>query len=52
MLMGVLNGLYDAISHILRRNVEKRTLSDHMDALILIVDELVDGGLVYQESSS
>ena len=27
-----------------RRNVEKRSLLDRMDALMLILDELVDGG--------
>jgi len=44
MLMGVLTGLYDAISLILRRNIEKRTLLEHMDALLLVLEELVDGG--------
>lgn len=27
-----------------RRNVERRGLLEHMDALMLILDELVDGG--------
>ena len=27
-----------------RRNVEKRSLLDHMEAVFLIIDELIDGG--------
>ena len=29
---------------IVRRNVEKRSLLDHMEAVFLIIDELIDGG--------
>ena len=44
MLMSVLNAWYDTISQVLRRHVEKRLLFDHMDAVMLIVDEIIDGG--------
>lgn len=44
MLMSVLNAWYDTTSQVLRRHVEKRLLFDHMDALMLIIDEIVDGG--------
>jgi len=44
MLMSVLTGWYDTINQVLRRHVEKRLLFDHMDALMLIVDEIIDGG--------
>ena len=44
MLMSVLTAWYDAISQVLRRHVEKRLLFDHMDAVMLIVDEIIDGG--------
>ena len=27
-----------------RKNVEKRSLFEHMDALLLVLDEVVDGG--------
>lgn len=46
MLMSVLTAWYDTISQVLRRHVEKRSLFDHMDALMLIVDEIIDGGYV------
>ena len=44
MLMSVLTGWYDTINQVLRRHVEKRLLFDHMDALMLIVDEIIDEG--------
>lgn len=48
MLMGVLNGLYDSISTILRRSVEKRSLLERMDAVLLVMDEIVDGGVIME----
>ena len=44
ILASVLNALYDSISQILRKNVEKRALLDNMDAVFLAVDEICDGG--------
>jgi len=39
-----LNGLYEAVSQILRRNVEKRALLENLDAVFLALDEICDGG--------
>ena len=44
ILVSVLNAFYDAVSTMLRKNVEKRYLLDHLDAVLLAIDELVDGG--------
>ena len=44
ILASVLNAFYDSISHILRKNVEKRALLDNMDAIFLAADEICDGG--------
>ena len=44
----VLNGLYDAISTVLRKNVEKKALIDAMDTCILIIDEICDEGFVLE----
>lgn len=52
MLVGVLTALYDTISQLLKRNVEKRSLLDHLDAAFLIVDELVDRGIVVETDPS
>ncbi|ROT72154.1 hypothetical protein C7M84_009459 [Penaeus vannamei] len=44
ILVSVLSCLYDAVSAILRKNVEKRTLLDNLDIIMLAVDEICDGG--------
>jgi len=48
ILVSVLNALYDAVSTMLRKNVEKRYLVDHLDAVLLAIDELVDGGVILE----
>ncbi len=44
LLASVLNSYYDAVSMILRENVEKARLFENMDSVMLITDEIVDGG--------
>eukprot|EP00076_Gallus_gallus_P031090 XP_015155848.2 coatomer subunit zeta-1 isoform X1 [Gallus gallus] len=44
MLTAVLNCLFDSLSQMLRKNVEKRALLENMEGLFLAVDEIVDGG--------
>ncbi|KAL4659886.1 coatomer subunit zeta-1-like isoform X1 [Arapaima gigas] len=48
MLMGVLNCLFESLSQILRKNVEKRYLLDNMDCVFLVVDEIIDGGVILE----
>ncbi|XP_068207116.1 coatomer subunit zeta-1 isoform X1 [Palaemon carinicauda] len=45
ILVSVLSCLYDAVSSILRKNVEKRTLLDNLDIIMLAMDEICDGGV-------
>ncbi|XP_041371903.1 coatomer subunit zeta-1-like isoform X2 [Gigantopelta aegis] len=52
LLSNVLNGLYDAVSQILRKNTEKRALLENMDAVFLAVDEICDGGIVLEADPS
>ncbi|XP_057303563.1 coatomer subunit zeta-1-like isoform X2 [Hydractinia symbiolongicarpus] len=52
ILVSVLNAFYDAVSTMLRKNVEKRFLMDHLDAILLAIDELVDGGVILEADSS
>uniref|UniRef100_A0A8C0T867 Coatomer subunit zeta n=1 Tax=Canis lupus familiaris TaxID=9615 RepID=A0A8C0T867_CANLF len=47
MLMAVLNCLFDSLSQMLRKNVEKRALLENME-LFLAVDEIVDGGVILE----
>lgn len=44
ILMSVLNGLYESVSQILRRGVEKRAVLDNIDSVMLAVNEICDGG--------
>jgi len=48
ILMSVLSCLYDSISMLLRKNVEKRSLLRNLDSAFLVVDEIVDGGVILQ----
>uniref|UniRef100_A0A146XU27 Coatomer subunit zeta n=1 Tax=Fundulus heteroclitus TaxID=8078 RepID=A0A146XU27_FUNHE len=48
MLMSVLNCLFDSLSHILRKNVERRCLLDNMEGVFLVVDEIIDGGVILE----
>ncbi|XP_032461903.1 coatomer subunit zeta-1-like [Phocoena sinus] len=51
MLMAVLNCLFDSLSQMLRKNVEKRALLENMEGLFLAVDEIVDGGVILESDS-
>lgn len=42
--MSVLNSMYDSISQILRKNVERRGVLDYLDIVMLAIDEICDGG--------
>ncbi|KAM9474347.1 coatomer subunit zeta-2 isoform 1-T1 [Salvelinus alpinus] len=48
MLMAVLNCLFESLSQILRKNVERRCLLDNMDGVFLVVDEIIDGGVILE----
>ncbi|XP_051994826.1 coatomer subunit zeta-1-like isoform X2 [Xyrauchen texanus] len=48
MLMTVLNCLFESLSQMLRKNVEKRTLLDNMDGVFQVVDEIIDGGVILE----
>jgi len=51
ILVSVLNCLYDSISHMLRKNVEKRSLIDNMDGVLLAVDEICDNGIILESDA-
>lgn len=44
ILSSILNCLYDSISQILRKNVEKRVVLESLDIVMLALDEICDGG--------
>ena len=43
--MSVLNCLYDSVSQVLRKNVERRALCDNLDIAMLALDEICDNGI-------
>nr|CDS33736.1 coatomer protein complex subunit zeta 1 [Hymenolepis microstoma] len=52
MLMNALSCLHDAITQILRNNLEKRTLLDNLELIYLSIDEICDGGIIMECDSS
>lgn len=52
ILNSVLNALYESVSQILRKNVEKRALLENLDAAFLVLDEICDGGIILDCDSS
>ncbi|XP_078035640.1 COPI coat complex subunit zeta [Augochlora pura] len=52
ILMSVLNCLYESVSQILRKNVEKRAVFDSLDIVMLAMDEICDGGIILDADAS
>ncbi|KAM6107978.1 coatomer subunit zeta-2 [Pterocles gutturalis] len=48
MLSAVLACLHDSLNQLLRREVEKRWLLDNMEGTFLVVDEIIDGGVILE----
>uniref|UniRef100_H3AM19 Coatomer subunit zeta n=1 Tax=Latimeria chalumnae TaxID=7897 RepID=H3AM19_LATCH len=48
MLMAVVTCLFDALMQLLRKNVEKRSLLENLDGAFLVLDEIVDGGVILE----
>ncbi|XP_051905765.1 coatomer subunit zeta-2 isoform X1 [Hippocampus zosterae] len=51
MLMSVLNCLYECLNQILRKNVERRCFLENMEGAFLIVDEIIDGGVILESDA-
>lgn len=48
ILASVLQGFFDAVSLILRNNVDKREALENLDLILLCLDEIVDGGIILE----
>ncbi|CAO3651603.1 unnamed protein product [Mucor hiemalis] len=48
ILLSMLNAFYDAVSTLLRYQVEKRSIMDNLNLVILCLDETVDGGIILE----
>jgi glycyl-tRNA synthetase beta subunit len=51
ILANVLNALTDALTTTLR-SIDKRTMLDNYDSVLLTVDELVDGGMILETDAT
>ena len=49
LLMSVLDCLYNTVSNILRKNVDKRALTSNMEFVLLAMDEMIDRGIILEE---
>ncbi|KAJ0008223.1 hypothetical protein Pint_28978 [Pistacia integerrima] len=52
LLTGVLQGFFDAITLLLRNNVDKREALENLDLIFLCVDEIVDEGIILETDAS
>ncbi|XP_002135504.2 coatomer subunit zeta-1 [Drosophila pseudoobscura] len=52
ILLSVLNCLYDSISLILKKNVEKRLVLENLEIIMLAFDEICDGGIILDADPS
>jgi hypothetical protein len=52
ILATVLNGFYDSVSLLLRGVLEKRTVLENLDLVLLTLDEIVDGGLILETDAN
>ncbi|KAK1697605.1 hypothetical protein QYE76_014302 [Lolium multiflorum] len=52
ILASILQGFTDAVDHILRNNVDKRTALENLDLILLCLDEIIDGGIVLETEGS
>jgi hypothetical protein len=52
MLMNLLNCLFDSVSQMLRKNVEKKYLYDNLDLVFLLCDEICDNGVIVESDAT
>eukprot|EP00051_Salpingoeca_urceolata_P027584 m.482227 g.482227 ORF g.482227 m.482227 type:complete len:173 (+) comp22464_c0_seq1:491-1009(+) len=48
ILASVLDALFEATAILTKDNIEKAALFDRMDAITMVMDELVDGGIILE----
>ncbi|KAI7854404.1 Longin-like domain-containing protein [Circinella umbellata] len=52
ILLSMLNAFYDAVSTLLRFQVEKRSVMDNLDLVVLCLDETVDKGIILETDAN
>ncbi|GAA5848718.1 hypothetical protein JCM5353_001390 [Sporobolomyces roseus] len=51
MLQSVLSAFYDAVAMLLRHQVEKRSILENLDLVVLALDETIDNGIILETDS-
>uniref|UniRef100_A0A5B7AQE2 Coatomer subunit zeta n=1 Tax=Davidia involucrata TaxID=16924 RepID=A0A5B7AQE2_DAVIN len=52
ILATVLQGFFDAVTLLLRNNVEKMEALENLDLILLCLDEIVDGGMILETDAN
>lgn len=52
LLLSALNCLYDALGRLLRGQLDKRTLLENLDFVLLAIDELCDDGILLEADAA
>ncbi|KAM7256031.1 hypothetical protein ACFE04_011772 [Oxalis oulophora] len=52
ILAAVLQGFFDAVSLLLRGNVDKKEALENLDIILLCLDEIVDGGIILETDAN
>lgn len=52
ILAAVLQGFYDSITLLLRNAVEKKTVLENLDLVLLAIDEICEGGVILETDAS
>ncbi|KAG0583676.1 hypothetical protein M758_3G154400 [Ceratodon purpureus] len=48
----VLQGFFDAVGLLLRNNVEKKSVLENLDLVLLCLDEIIDGGIILESDAN
>jgi len=52
VLAHVLEGFFDALNGVLQGGTDRRTILDHLEMVMLLVDEVCDGGIVLETDAA
>eukprot|EP01119_Soliformovum_irregulare_P007453 TRINITY_DN19880_c0_g1_i1.p1 TRINITY_DN19880_c0_g1~~TRINITY_DN19880_c0_g1_i1.p1 ORF type:complete len:170 (+),score=30.02 TRINITY_DN19880_c0_g1_i1:31-540(+) len=48
LLMGVVNGIMETVTRLLQNQIDKRTMLENLDYVMLTVDEVCDRGIIFE----
>ena len=51
LLLSVLNCVFDSVSRIVRKDVERRAVFDNLGVIMLAIDEICDGGIILEANA-